>query len=61
MPIILRIPELLPSEDMPQMPSTIRAQNLRPFHPPRPILLLLDRARHRVEESRPAAAGIELV
>jgi hypothetical protein len=46
---------------MPQMPTALCAHNLRPRHAKRAIRVPHNRARHRIEERRPAAARLELV
>lgn len=61
MPLIRRRRVPLPLKHMPQMPSTVITDNLRPHHPKRTILVPLHRAGDRVEVRRPAAPGLELV
>jgi hypothetical protein len=54
-----RVPLAL--EHMSQMPSTIRANNLRPLHAESSVCVSGHSAWYGVEESRPAAARLEFV
>lgn len=61
MPLILRIPEPLPLEDMAQMSSTIITHNLDPHHAQTRIGLLAHSSRNCVPECGPSAARIKFV
>ena len=61
MPLIRRRRIPLPLEHMPQMSSTPRTHNLRPFHPKSAIHIPLHGAGDAVEIRRPAAPGLELL
>lgn len=61
MPLVDRVAKLLSLENMSQMTSAIRAHNLRPLHPQRPVCMPCHRAGHCVKERRPPTPAVELV
>lgn len=61
MPLIGRRRVSLSLEHMSQMPTTVCAHYLYPLHAERPVCMPCDRAWDGVEESRPAASGLELL
>lgn len=61
MPLIRRRRIPLPLKHMPQMPSTIRTNNLRPRHPKRRIRMSDHSTRDTVEIGGPSATRFELV
>lgn len=61
MPLVRRRRVSLALEHMSQVASAVAANNLRPLHAESAVCVPCDGARDCVEESRPAAAGLELV
>lgn len=61
MPLIRRSRIPLALENMPQVPPTVTAGNLRPLHAKRAIRMPGDSPRDGIKVSRPAAPGLELL
>ena len=61
MPLIRRRRIPLPLEHMPQMPSALRACDLRPLHPKSAVRVPGHGAGDAVEVGGPTAAGFKLV
>lgn len=58
MPLVDRVPKLFSLEDVPEVTSTVVADDLDTFHEHASVYVSADGTGDRFVESRPAAAGV---